>query len=160
MAAASSAKKDYLEDVSEAVLVVQGELLLEDSKGSICFHGILLAPTLHAIAAPSTPSVVWGALLGSHASPGRVRLQVMSVDLQSDASAVCLDNYCAYGCVYQCKTRLHCLSGAGPEDFHTRETGMYLCKPGKGMKHHQCYNTLSRWTQVHARFSHVECPLW
>ncbi len=85
MAAASSGdKEEYLEDVREAVLVVQGELVLEDCKGSICFHGILLAAALHAIAAPSTPSVMWGALLGSHASPGRVRLQVISVELHSN----------------------------------------------------------------------------
>ena len=64
----------YLEDVCEAVLVVQGKLFLENGQGSICFQSVLLPPCVHAVATVPTPSVPCGALLGSYAAPGWVRL--------------------------------------------------------------------------------------
>ena len=57
-----------LEDISEAVLIVQRELLLQNSKGCICLPCVLLACSLWVIAAP-VALVAQGALLGSLATP-------------------------------------------------------------------------------------------
>ena len=119
-----------------------------------------LPPPCMPLLRPLPPSVVWGALLGSHASPGRVRLRVKSVDLRSDASAVCFDDCCACGFVCQCTTRLYCVSDARPEDFHTRETGMYLCKPGKGNVTSSVLQYAFQVDTGTCPFLACECPLW